>query len=145
MNVPSVAQLPGPTVAGYPQKLMRAVHVTVIAERLLQVRTGRVEASLSDLGRGSRQRYEDAAAVALALLEDEADVAALYAAAHTAIDLGAQTSAQRRELVEMTRRMVDRFHEVLAGHHAMAVERLRPMFTRDEQAAAGLDIPAGGQ
>lgn len=144
MNPTSVA-LPGPTVPGYPPRLMRAVHVTVIAERLLQVRTGRVESSISDLGRGTRQRYEDAAAVALALLEDEADVAALYSAAAAVADLTAQTPAQRRELVEMTRRMVDRFHEVLAGHHAMAVERLRPVIARDQQDAAGLDIPEGGQ
>lgn len=135
MNTGIVAR-PGPAVPAAPPRLMEAVQAAVVAEALLKVRTNRATASLSDLGRGTRQRYEDAAAIALALLEDDADVPALYAAADHLCDLGAQTAAQRRELVALAHQVVDRYHEVLAGHHVMRVERLRPFIEIDQREGA---------
>lgn len=125
-TVAETRETPGPIVGAGTVPFMRATQVAIVAERLLQARSNASTASLNDVGRATRQRYEDAAAVALALVDDDgSDTAAIYAGAQRVLDLGAQTPTQRRELVTLAQQIVDRYIAVLAGHHQAEVARLQ--------------------
>ena len=109
----------------------------VLAERLLQVATGNANAAISDLGRVERERYADAAAVALALLDENRMTVAVYVAANQIQDLGSQSRIGRLGLVQMTRDAVEAYVAALAGHHGPTVTTLAPLVALDQRGAEG--------
>jgi len=115
--------------------LAHTLRVLVLAERVLQVATDSARASLDPLTPAARERYQMAAAVALALVEPERSVSALYAAAHRQADLGAMSPVARRGLVQMVGEVVERFAEVLGGRHPRVVAQLEPLIAIDRAAA----------
>lgn len=129
---PSVATRPTPAPAQ--TESAQAFRVDLVATRLLQARTMFTTATLDDVDRATQQRYETAAAVALALIDDQPSEPALYAAAAAIASIGDLSVPQRVELVAMVRQAVDRFHEVQAGKHAHAVDRLQSLIDRDRAA-----------
>lgn len=115
--------------------LTQAFKAVVLAERVLQVHTDDARAALTDLPVWQRRQYEDAAAVALALLDPDRQTPAIYAAAHRLVDLGAQTPLQRRGLLQMVTEVVQRYTEALAGQHTRVVAHLEPLIALDRLAA----------
>lgn len=136
MNAPIVAD-PAADAQAPPATplLIRQVQVIALADRLHQLVSRDRTATLSGLAPTERRPLEEAAAVALALLDDDAArTRALYVAAHGIQDLGAQTPLQRRGLLELTRTITDRFVEALAGRHSVTAARLQPFVELDAQA-----------
>lgn len=115
--------------------LIRQVQVIALAERMHQLLTRDRTATLGGLAPKERRPLEEAAAVALALVDDDAArTRALYVAAHGLQDLSAQSPLQRRGLVEIARTLTDRFVEALAGRHTVTAARLQPFIERDARA-----------
>lgn len=120
--------------ADAPRRMMAALQAVQLAERLFQIESGNDTARLFDLTQRDRARYADAAAVALALLDAERQPPALYVAANRLVDIGSQTPAQRRGLVQMVGQAVERYLDVLAGHHQRVVDQLAPLVAIDREA-----------
>lgn len=143
MNAPIVADpsVDAQALATTPL-LIRQVQVIALADRMHQLLSRDRTATLSGLAPAERRPLEEAAAVALALLDDDAArTRALYVAAHGVQDLSAQSPVQRRGLVELTRTITDRFVEALAGRHSVTAARLQPYLELD--ARAEQDQPEG--
>lgn len=131
-----------PTLDSARPGLTQAFKAVVLAERVYQVHTDDARAALTDLPVWQRRQYEDAAAVALALLDPDRQTPAVYAAAHALVDLGAQSQVQRRGLIQMVHQVVERYTQTLSGHHTRVVAQLEPLMAID-RVAADTDHPEG--